>query len=85
MKNEEAITKLLQKLHRKRHTPDLHSFKAKIAAGVVYVEAEEDGIFMELFTYDADGNETRERMVASVYLAARELERRGLDLATVET
>lgn len=81
----EVILKRLQKLHRMRHKPDLHSFKAKIKNGVVYVESEEDAIFMEFFTYDDAGNETRARWVGSVAGAARELESRGIDLASVET
>lgn len=81
----DVILKRMQKLHRMRHKPDLHSFKANIKNGLAYVEAQWDGIFIEFFTYDAEGNEKRERWVGSVKSAARELEMRGLDLASVET
>lgn len=80
-----AILKLLQKIHRMRHKPDLHSFKAKIQDGVVYVEAEEDAIFMEIFIYDAEGHENRERWVGAITEAATKLERLEIDPATVET
>lgn len=80
-----AILELLEKIHRMRHKPDLHSFKAKIKAGVVYVEAEESVIFMEFFTYDDKGNETRRRFTGSIPEAASELEKQEIDLATVET
>jgi hypothetical protein len=40
---------------------------------------------MEFFTYDAEGNETRERGCFSVAGAARELESRGIIIASVET
>ena len=79
------ILKLLQKLHRMRNKPDLHSFKAKIKDGVVYVEAEIDAIFIEAFTYDAAGKETRTRWAIPIEAAAGVLERMGLDPATVET
>lgn len=85
MTNKETITKLLKKLHQRRHKPDLHSFKAKIAAGVVFVEAEEDAIFIEAFIYDEEGRELRERWCDRLDVAARRLECLGLDLATVET
>lgn len=84
MKND-AILKLLQKLHRMRHKPDLHSFKAKMKDGLAYVEAQWDGFYVVFFTYDAEGNEIRESWTGSTAATARELERRGLDLATVET
>lgn len=80
-----AILKLLRKLHRNRHKPDLHSFKAKIYNGVVYVEAEWSGIFIEFFTCDGEGKETRESWAGTIEAAARELDRRCLDMATVET
>lgn len=82
---DNSILKLLQKLHRMRHKPDLHSFKAKIKAGVVYVEAEEDAIFIAAFTYDAAGKETRTRWAIPIEVAADKLEKLGIDLATVET
>lgn len=81
----DAILKLLQRLHRMRHKPDLHSFKAKIKDGVVFVEAQWDGFSVDFFTYDDAGNETREHWVGSTAKTARELERRGLDLDSVET
>lgn len=83
--SEYTILKILQRLHRMRHKPDLHSFKAKIKDGVAYVEAEEDGIFIECFTYDDEGNETRERWVGPIPEAVRELHERGLELKSVET
>lgn len=83
--NNDNILKLLQKLHKMRHKPDLHSFKAKIKSGVVFVEAEEDAIFMEIFIYDADGHENRERWVGAITEAATKLERLEIDPATVET
>lgn len=85
MKNKETITKLLQKLHRMRHKPDLHSFKAKITAGVVYVEAEEDAIFIEAFIYDEEGRELREYGCYPLGEAAHRLACLGIDLASVET
>lgn len=84
MKNS-AILNLLERLLRRRHIPDLHSFKAKIKNGVVFVDAQWDGFHIDFITYDGAGNETRESWVGSAFLAARELESRGLDLTSVET
>lgn len=83
--NYDAILKLLQRFHRMRHKPDLHSFKALIKNGVVFVEAQWDGFSVDFFTYDDAGNETREHWAGSTAKTAHELERRGLDLDSVET
>ena len=79
-----TIIKMLEKIYRMRHKPDLHSFKAKTRDGIVYVEAEEEGIFVESITYDAEGKERRERWVRPIAVTAIELEVMGIDLTSVE-
>lgn len=77
---------LLKRLNKYRYTPDLHSFKAKINGGVVFVECTgENAFYIEAFVYDKDGNETRNFWDATTEEAAKELERLGLDLDSVET
>lgn len=81
----DVILKILQRLHRMRHKPDLHSFKADIKGGVVYVEAQEEGLYMELFIYDAEGKETREHWTGSIVEGTKKLKDLGLALETIET
>lgn len=80
-----AILNYLQRLNRRRHKPDLHSFKAKIKDGIVYGEARWDDFSLDFFLYDGAGNETRVHWSGAITAAARELESRGLNLASVET
>lgn len=79
------ILNYLQRLNRRRHMPDLHSFKAKVKDGIVYGEARWEDVSLVFFLYDAAGNETRVHWSGTITAAARELESRGLDLASVET
>jgi hypothetical protein len=43
----DRIFKLIQQLERNVNAPDLHSFKASIKNGIVFVEARLDGIYIE--------------------------------------
>lgn len=77
---------LLKKLNKYRYIPDLHSFKAKINGGVVFVECTgENAFYMEAFIYDNDGNETRKFWDVTTEEAAKELETLGLVIDSVET
>lgn len=78
--NDPRIFKLLQKLERNVNRPDLHSFKAQIKDGVVFVEAHSGGIYIEL----ADNNNKCSQWVGSCIAAANRLEMLDLDLDTVE-
>ena len=77
---------LLKRLNRYRHTPDLHSFKAKINGGVVFVECSaENAFYIVAFVYDQDGRETRKFWDVTTEEAAKVLDALGLDLESVET
>ena len=77
---------LLKRLNRYLHTPDLHSFKANINGGVVFVECTgENAFYIVAFIYDQDGGETRKYWDVTTEEAAKVLEHLGLDLESVET
>lgn len=84
--SNEAILKLLQRCRRQWHKPDLHSFKAKIKGGVVFVECDPSGVNIDAITYDTKGNEVREgwRTGGALRDAVEILERLEIDLASVE-
>lgn len=86
MKYESTIN-LLQRCRRQWYKPDLHSFKAKIKDGVVFVECDPEGVNIDAIFYDKMGNETREswRTGRALYDAAEILARLEIDLMTVET
>lgn len=83
---KEKILNLLKYCHRRRHTPDLHSFRAKINGGLVFVECSGAGncVDIYIFTYDATGQETRTYWTGGLQEAAAGLEKLGMDPATVE-
>ena len=75
----DKIFKLLQKLEKNLHKPDLHSFKGQIKDGSVFVEARRGEVFID---DERGGNRTS---WAGTYIAAaNRLEMLGLDLDTVE-
>lgn len=81
MENNEKVLKFLQRLTRNAHKPDLHSFKAHIRDGVVFVEARHDEI---IISERMDGD-SRFCWRGSVVEAAKRLEQMGLDLDSIET
>lgn len=87
MSNTEAILNLLQRCRRQWYKPDLHSFRARIKDGVVFVECDPDHVTIEAITYDNKGNEIRRgwRTGRALYDAVELLEQLSIDLATVET
>ena len=81
----DAILLTLKKHHRMRHVPDLHSFKAKIENGVVFVDCGGPGVDIHIFIYDAKGQETRELWQGYLEDAAEKLKALKIDLSTLET
>ena len=73
------IFKLIRQLERNVNVPDLHSFKADIKDGIVFVEARVDGIYI---SHHIEGKETK--WVGYAIAAANRLEMLGLDLSTVD-
>lgn len=84
--SNDAILKLLQRCRRQWHKPDLHSFKAKINDGVVFVECDRDYVDIDAVVYEK-GGEIRHswRTGSALRDAVKILEQLGIDLATVET
>lgn len=84
--NKEAILKLLQRCHRQWHTPDLHSFKARIKDGVVFVECDLDHVQIDAFIYDGAKDVRHSWRTGTALSDAVEiLATLGIDMATVET
>ena len=84
---KDAILKLLQRCRRQWYKPDLHSFRAKIKDGVVFVDCHATGVNIDAIIYDAKkGAEIREswRTGAALTDAVEVLEKLGIDLDTVE-
>ena len=81
----EAIIQLLQRCRRQWYIPDLHSFRASIKDGVVFVECDIDGVDIDAITYDKKGNEIRNswRLGTALNDAIDILERLEIDLDTV--
>ena len=84
MENGDRIFKWLQKCNRNVHIPDLHTFKARIKNGFVWVECRGFEVFIETYTYDKDGNETRTPWAGTTIAAANKLEMLGIDMETIE-
>ncbi len=76
----DKIFKLLQKLERNVNNPDLHSFKAHINTGVVFVEARQEDVYI---SHERD-NGTFVGWVGTYIAAANRLEMLKIDLDSVE-
>ena len=75
----DRIFKLIQKLERNVNVPDLHSFKANIKDGIVFVDARIDGIYIEHHIEDK-----KTQWVGYAIAAANRLVMLELDLDTVD-
>jgi len=84
MEQRDRIFKLLQKLNRKPLKEDLHSFRAKIKNGIVFVECRGYEIYIESFEYDKNGKETRKTWAGVPIASANRLYELGLDLESIE-
>lgn len=76
----DKIFKLLQSLERNINKPDLHSFKARIKNGVVFVEARQGEVYISEMRHDT----THVGWTGTYIAAANRLEMLGLDLDSVE-
>ena len=76
----DKIFKLLQTLERNINKPDLHSFKARIKNGVVFVEARRGEVYISEMRADT----THVGWAGTYMAAANRLEMLGLDLDSVE-
>ena len=82
--NGDMIFKWLQKCNKNARKPDLHSFKANIKNGVVWVDCRGYEVFMESFIRDKDGNEIRTPWAGTVMAAANRLEKLGMILGSID-
>ena len=82
----DKILKLLQRCRRQWYKPDLHSFRARIKDGVVFVDCDTSGVNIDAIIYDTKGTEIHKRWRTGTALAdaVEVLEKLGLDLDTVE-
>ena len=80
----DKVFKLLTKMNRQPLKKDLHTFKAKIKNGVVWVECRGYEIFIETYLYDEKGNETRTQWAGTTIAAANRLELLEIDFDTIE-
>ena len=83
----DAILSLLQRCRRQWYKPDLHSFKARVTNGVVFVECDTDGVDIHAIYYNEKGEEIREswRTGRALRDAVDILYKLGIELDTVET
>lgn len=84
MTEGDKIFKFLQNCNKQRHTPDLHSFKAKIEKGTVWVECRGFEVFIESLTYNDKGLEIRTPWVGNTVAAANRLELLKMDFNTID-
>ena len=83
MSNGDMIFKWLQKCNKNAHKPDLHSFKAKIKDGVVWVDCRGYEVFIESYTFD-NGNEIRTQWAGTIVAAANRLEALEMDFHSID-
>ena len=84
MNTGDKVFKLLEKMNRQSYKKDLHSFKAKIKNGIVWVECRGYETFMETYIYDEKGNETRKQWCGTTVAAANRLEMFEIDFDSIE-
>lgn len=80
----DKIFKLLQKLGRNLHYPDIHSFKANTKDGVVFAEAREGEVYIRHIPNNAETASEYTDWAGTYIAAANRLEMLGLDLNSVE-
>lgn len=80
----DKIFKFLQKCNRQCNTPDLHTFRADIENGTVWVECRGFEVYIESRTYDNEGKEKITEWAGTTIAAANRLEKLKIDLTTVD-
>lgn len=79
-----TILELLKRCRRQWHKPDLHSFKAAIKDGVVFVEVDTDCVHIDAIrSFGLQEVRNHWRTEEDLNKAAEILEQLGLDLETV--
>ena len=81
---DNRILNWLQRCNRNVHKPDLHSFRAKIPSGFVWVECRGYDVIIETYVYDDFGNETKTWFVLTLNKAAIMLTELQMDFDTIE-
>lgn len=82
---KQYIEGFLKKCDRRHDTPDLHSFRAKIKDGVVYVDCRGYGeVFIVTYIYGSDGKETEQQFSESIAGAAERLQELEMDFDTID-
>ena len=76
----DRIFKLLLRCLRDRHKPDLHTFWINLNNGKAYVEAQEQGIYIERHTVDGKIF----KFVGTAIAAANYLDKYGADYSTYD-
>ncbi len=76
----DRIFKLLQQFERNVHKPDLHSFKAKIKNGIVFVDARQGEVYISEMRHDT----TQVGWTGTYIAAANRLEMLELDLDSID-
>lgn len=82
--DKDKLFKFLQRCNLRHGTPDMHSFKAKIKNGVVFVDCRGYEIYIESITYDSNGNEKRTRFAGTTIAATNRLEMLQIDFDSIE-
>lgn len=81
----DRIFKFLQKCDRNHHVPDLHSFKAKINNGFVWVECHGYEVYIESQIFDERSDVCkREEWCGTTVAAANRLEKLGIEFDSIE-
>lgn len=85
MTDGDRIFMFLQKCNRNYNVPDIHSFKARINGGVVWVECREYEVYIETQIFDENTDVcARSQWAGTVAAAANRLEQLGIDFSTIE-
>lgn len=85
MTDGDRIFMFLQKCNINHNVPDIHSFKARINGGVVWVECRDYEVYIETQIFDENTDVcTRNQWAGTVVAAANRLEQLGIDFSTIE-
>lgn len=80
----DSIFVILTKLQISHHRKELHSFRATIKDGFVYVECRGYEVYVETHTTGTDGEERTTQFCGTTVAAANRLEMLGINMATIE-
>lgn len=82
--DDEKLFKFILRANKNANKPDLHSFRANITNGYVWVDCRGYETYVESHTYDLFGNEKISRFVGTAVAATNRLEQLGIDFDSID-